>query len=167
MAEATFNGDPSTLHMGPASITFNGNNLGYTLNDSVAINVNMTSTPILPDQASLPVKDIITNLEVTVTMTLGEVSSSNLALLPGVASGEGKDPVGIDLLDVAAELIVTPLKAGNGIAWTFPKASPLMDGPVPFQRTTPQGLQLVFRAYVESAGGNYMTFSETSATTTP
>ena len=72
MAEATFNGDPSTLHMGPASITYDGVNLGYTLNDSVAINVNMTSTPILPDQASLPVKDIITNLEVTVTMTLGE-----------------------------------------------------------------------------------------------
>lgn len=164
MAEATFTGDPSTLHMGPASITFNGDNLGYTLNDSVAINVNMTSTPILPDQASLPVKDIITNLEVTVTMTLGEVSSSNLALIPGVAAGEGKDPVGIDLLDVAKELIVTPLENGNGIAWTFPKASPLMDGPVPFQRTTPQGLQLVFRAYVESAGGNYMTFSETSAT---
>ena len=133
MSEATFVGDPSTLHMGPASITFNGNNLGYTLNDSVAINVNMTSTPILPDQASLPVKDIITNLEVTVTMTLGEVSSANLALLPGVSGGAGKDPVGIDLLDVAKELIVTPLEAGNGIAWTFPKASPLMDGPVPFQ----------------------------------
>lgn len=163
MAEATFTGDPSTLHMGPASITFNGNNLGYTLNDSVAINVNMTSTPILPDQASLPVKDIITNLEVTITMTLGEVSSDNLALIPGVAGGAGKDPVGIDLLDVAKELIVTPLEKGNGIAWTFPKASPLMDGPVPFQRTTPQGLQLVFRAYVESAGGNYMTFSETTA----
>lgn len=165
MAEATFNGDPSTLHMGPASITYDGVNLGYTLNDSVAINVNMTSTPILPDQASLPVKDIITNLEVTVTMTLGEVSSSNLALLPGVSGGKGKDPVGIDLLDVAKELIVTPLEAGNGIAWTFPKASPLMDGPVPFQRTTPQGLQLVFRAYVESAGGNYMTFSETTSAT--
>ena len=164
MAETTFPGDPSTLHMGPASITYGGNNLGYTLNDSVAINVNMTSTPILPDQASLPVKDIITNLEVTVTMTLGEVSSSNLALLPGVSGGAGKDPVGIDLRDVAGALIVTPLKAGNGIAWTFPKASPLMDGPVPFQRTTPQGLQLVFRAYVESSGGNYMTFSETSAT---
>lgn len=164
MAEATFNGDPSTLHMGPASITYGGVNLGYTLNDSVAINVNMTSTPILPDQASLPVKDVITNLEVTVTMTLGEVSSDNLALLPGVSGGAGKDPVGIDLLDVAKELIVTPLEKGNGIAWTFPKASPLMDGPVPFQRTTPQGLQLVFRAYVESAGGNYMTFSETSAT---
>jgi len=164
MAEATFTGNPSALHMGPASVTFDGNNLGYTLNDSVAINVNMTSTPILPDQASLPVKDIITNLEVTVTMTLGEVSSSNLALLPGVSAGAGKDPVGIDLRGVAKELIVTPLEAGNGIAWTFPKASPLMDGPVPFQRTTPQGLQLVFRAYVESAGGNYMTFAETSAT---
>ena len=62
MAETTFPGDPKTLHMGPASITYCGNNLGYTLNDSVAINVNMTSTPILPDQVSLPVKDIITNL---------------------------------------------------------------------------------------------------------
>ena len=164
MAVANFVGTPSTLHMGPASITFNGVNLGYTLNDSVAINVNMTSTPILPDQASLPVKDIITNLEVTITMTLGEVSAGNLALIPGVADGAGKDPVGTDLQKVAKELIVTPLEAGNGIAWTFPKASPLMDGPVPFQRTTPQGLQLVFRAYVESAGGNYMTFSETSAT---
>lgn len=166
MAEATFIGDPSTLHMGPASISFAGNNLGYTLNDSVAINVNMTSTPILPDQASLPVKDVITNLEVTVTMTLGEVSSSNLALIPGVSGGAGEDPVGIDLRDVAKVLIVTPLEAGNGIAWTFPKASPLMDGPVPFQRTTPQGLQLVFRAYVESAGGNYMTFAETTASAT-
>jgi hypothetical protein len=163
MAEATFTGDPSTLHMGPASITYNGVNLGYTLNDSVAINVNMTSTPILPDQVSLPVKDIITNLEVTVTMTLGEVSAASLALIPGVAAGAGTDPVGIDLLSVAKELIVTPLKAGNGIAWTFPKAAPLMDGPVPFQRTTPQGLQLVFRVYVDTTTKQYMTFAETTA----
>jgi len=65
-----FAGNASDLHLGPASVTYNGKNLGYTLNDSVSIQIEQESTEILPDQSSLPVKDIITGMTLNVTMTL-------------------------------------------------------------------------------------------------
>ena len=74
----TFTGNPADIHMGPAALFYNGRCLGYTLNDSVKINLSMTPTPITPDQASLPLKDIITEMEASVDATLGEVNEENL-----------------------------------------------------------------------------------------
>lgn len=158
-----FAGDASDLHLGPASITYNGSNLGYTLNDSVSIQIEQESTEILPDQSSLPVKDIITGMTLNVTMTLGEVTTSNLALLPGFSGGTLSDPMGTDLLTGAKELILYPLSDGDTNVYTFPKASPMMTGPIQFARTTPQGLELNFKCYFDSAGGTALTVSQKSA----
>lgn len=158
-----FAGDASDLHLGPASITYNGSNLGYTLNDSVSIQVEQESTEILPDQSSLPVKDIITGMTLNVTMTLGEVTTANLDLLPGFSGGTLSDPMGTDLLTGAKELILYPLSDGDTNVYTFPKASPMMTGPIQFARTTPQGLELNFKCYFDSAGGTALTVSQKSA----
>ena len=66
-----FQGNPADIHMGPAALFYNSRCLGYTLNDSVKINISMTPTPITPDQASLPLKDIITEMEASVDCILG------------------------------------------------------------------------------------------------
>lgn len=148
----TFAGSASDLRLGPASITYNGRNLGYTLNDSVSIQLEQTSTEIQPDQASLPLKDIITGMTLTISMTLGEVTKENISMIPGF-DGAGKltDPIGIDMLAVAKELIVFPLSSADENMYIFPKASPMMTGPMQFARETPQGLELTFKAYVDSS----------------
>ena len=160
---ATFVGDASDIHLGPASITYNGTNLGYTLNDSVSIQIEQESTEILPDQSSLPVKDIITGMTLNVTMTLGEVTTANLNLLPGFSGGTLSDPMGTDLLTGAKELILYPLSDGDTNVYTFPKASPMMTGQIQFARTTPQGLELNFKCYFDSAGGTALTVTQKAA----
>ena len=41
-----FQGNPADIHMGPAALFYNSRCLGYTLNDSVKINIPMTPTPV-------------------------------------------------------------------------------------------------------------------------
>jgi hypothetical protein len=147
-----FVGDVTKIHMGPASITYKGRNLGYTLNDSVQISITQTTTPITPDQASLPVKDIITGTEVSVAMTLAEVNSSNLALVPGGDAAGFKDAIGVDMKALADELIIVALDSSNNDVWSLPKCAPYISGPIQFIKTTPQGLQLTFKGYTDSAG---------------
>ena len=149
----TFKGSPEALRLGPASITYGDRNLGYTLNDSVAIQIDQESTEIQPDQASLPLKDIITGMNLNVTMTLGEVSSENINMLPGFKNGKLEDPIGTDLLAGSKALIVYPLSSADSNMYIFPKASPMMSGPMAFARETPQGLELTFKCYFDSADG--------------
>lgn len=166
MAETTFTGNPADIHMGPAAVYYKGRCLGYTLNDSLKINVTVTPTPITPDQASLPVKDIITEMEATVEVTLGEVNMENINMLPGVKDGVFGDPIGIDMKALADELIIIPMDENDKKTYTLPKASPYLSDGISFQKTTPQGLTLTFKAYVDDATdgtGAYLTISEAGA----
>lgn len=148
MAE-TFTGNPADIHMGPAAVFYDDICLGYTLNDSVKINMSVTPTPITPDQASLPIKDIITEMEASVDVTLGEVNMKNLNLLPGVADGVFSDPIGIDMKSIAKELKIVPLDESDTKVYTMPKASPALSDGISFMKTTPQGLSLNFKVYVD------------------
>ena len=160
-----FQGSPSDLRLGPASITYGDRNLGYTLNDSVSISLEQTSTPIQPDQASLPLKDIITGMNLEVSLTLGEVTRQNLKMLPGFdEDGNFKDPIGIDLLAIAKELIVAPISSDDDNIYVFPKATPLLNGPLGFARETPQGLELNFKCFVDSSGTALMLESKSAGT---
>lgn len=153
MADQTFVGNPADIHMGPAALFFDDRCLGYTLNDSVAISITHTPTPITPDQASLPIKDIITEMEATITVTLGEVNQDNLNLIPGAEGGVFSDPIGIDMKEIAKELVIIPIDDSDKNIYTFPKASPSMNGELSFVKNTPQGLSLTFKAYVDETDG--------------
>lgn len=155
-----FQGNPADIHMGPAALFYNSRCLGYTLNDSVKINISMTPTPITPDQASLPLKDIITEMEASVDCILGEVNQENLNLIPGAEDGTFSDPIGIDMKSIASELTLVPLDSSDTKIYTLPKATPLMDDGISFMKTTPQGLSLNFKAYVDSAGTYLMVSSK-------
>lgn len=148
----TFTGNPADIHMGPAALFYNGRCLGYTLNDSVKINLSMTPTPITPDQASLPLKDIITEMEASVDATLGEVNEENLNLLPGVESGSFTDPIGIDMKAISKEMRIVPIDSSDTKVYVLPQVCPSLSDAISFMKTTPQGLSLNFKAYVDSAG---------------
>ena len=175
MAEYTFSGDASALHMGPVAVYYEVEEgtekcLGYTLNDSVSFNVTHNPTPITPDQSSLPIKDVITEMEATVTMILGEVTREHLKLIPGTADDtDGTaaastgteepdkvifyDPIGIDMKSRAGKLTLIPMDESDTNIYTFPKASPYMSGELSFVKNTPQGLSLTFKVYVNDAKG--------------
>lgn len=163
----TFVGNPADIHMGPAAVFYNDVCLGYTLNDSVKINMTVTPTPITPDQASLPIKDIITEMEASVDITLGEVNMDNLNLLPGVENGVFKDPIGIDMKAIAKAMKIVPLDESDTKVYTLPKTSPSLTDGISFMKTTPQGLALNFKAYVDETEGDtkgaYLVVSEAAA----
>jgi hypothetical protein len=169
MADQTFVGNPADIHMGPAALFWGTEQrcLGYTLNDSVAISITHTPTPITPDQASLPIKDIITEMEATITVTLGEVNEANLNMIPGAENGVFSDPIGIDMKEIAQQLTIVPIDDSDKNIYTFPKASPSMNGELSFVKNTPQGLSLTFKAYVdetdEAVKKPYLKISQKSA----
>lgn len=154
MATETFTGNPADIHMGPAAIFYKGTCLGYTGNDSVKINLNTTTTPITPDQASLPIKDVITEMEASVDVTLWQVSRENLNLLPGVVDGKFKDPIGIDMKEIADEMKIVPLDDSDTKVYILPKVSPSLTDGISFMKTTPQGLALNFKAYIDDSEGD-------------
>lgn len=153
MAE-TFTGNPADIHMGPAALFYNERCLGFTLNDSVKINLSVTPTPVTPDQSSLPIKDVITEMEASVDVTLGEVNTENLNILPGVTNGVFKDPIGIDMKAIAQELKIVPMDESDTKIYTLPKVSPSLTDGISFMKTTPQGLSLNFKAYVDDTSGD-------------
>lgn len=150
-----FVGNPKDIHMGPAALFYGAEKrcLGYTLNDSVKINISTTPTPITPDQSSLPIKDIITEMEASVDVTLGEVTEENLDILPGVEGGKFKDPIGIDLKATAEPLLIIPMDESDDKYYLLPQVSPALTDGISFMKTTPQGLALNFKAYVDETEG--------------
>ena len=147
-----FTGNPADIHMGAAAVYYDARCLGYTGNDSVKINQSITPTPITPDQTSLPIKDIITEMSVDVDVTLWEISSDNVNMLPGVENGQFKDPIGIDMKAVAKTLRIVPLDTADPNVWELPSACPVITDGIGFVKNTPQGFGLNFKAYTDSSG---------------
>lgn len=157
--------DASKIHMGPAKLTFGGTALGYTLNDSVKVNISMETTPVTPDQASLPVMDVVTSTTASVDVTCGQVEDA-LSVLVGVVDNAFKDPGGTDLKQAAKELKLEPYDINanddiipSGRTYTFPKACPVVTDGFSFAKTTPQGITLSFKIYADE-NGNFMTWSD-------
>lgn len=160
--------DPSKLHMGPAEATWDGTHLGYTLNDSVKINMSTETTPVTPDQASLPIMDVVTGTTITVDATFAQVEDI-LGLLPGADETGLKDPGGIDLKQYAKPLVLKPYDVNpdddlipSGYTYTFPKACPIVTDGIQFAKTTPQGITLSFKVYA-GEDGKFMTWEKTEA----
>lgn len=156
--------DPTKIHMGPAEATWGGEHLGYTLNDSVKVNIPTETTPVTPDQASLALMDVVTSTNVTVDATFAQVEDI-LKLMVGVEADETnggfifKDPGGIDLKQHAKELVLTPYDVNpsddivpSGMVYTFPKACPVVTDGFTFAKATPQGITLSFKVYADENG---------------
>lgn len=169
---STTNFDPTKIHMGPASVTWGDTHLGYTLNDSVKVNIPTETTPVTPDQSSLAVMDVVTSTAVTVEATFAQVEDI-LALMVGVEQDTDgnyvfKDPGGVDLKQKAKPLILEPYDINEtddvkpaGITYTFPKACPVVTDGFAFAKTTPQGITLSFKVYADDEG-KFMKWNKTA-----
>lgn len=155
MAVEKFTGNPADIHMGPAAVFYGERCLGFTGNDSVKINMSNTTTPITPDQSSLPVKDIITEMEASVDVELWEINEENLSILPGYKDGKFMDPIGIDMKAIAKTMRIIPLDESDDKIYILPKVAPSLADGLAFAKTTPQGLSLNCKAYVDEAEGDY------------
>jgi len=162
MSRQTFTPNPSKIKMGPAIVIYNGNQLGYTMNDSVSINLTQETTPIQPDQASVPIADRVTGMECTVDLELGDASKDIIKLIPGGDSTGIQDPTGIDMLKTGKILEIYPLDTNDTRAFVFRKSTPVLNGAINFARETPSALPLQFKCYLESAGAYIMEFEEYS-----
>jgi hypothetical protein len=161
---AANNFDASKIHMGPASVTWGDTHLGYTLNDSVKVNIPTETTPVTPDQASLAIMDVVTSTAVTVEATFAQVEDI-LQLMTGVEADADtggyvfKDPGGVDLKQIAKPLVLAPYDINaedditpSGLVYTFPKACPVVTDGFSFAKTTPQGITLSFKVYADDDG---------------
>lgn len=160
MPKPVFTPDPQNVKMGPAIVVFDGKVLGYTMNDSVNINYNMSTTPIQPDQASIPIAEYVTGVEASVDVMLAEVSNETMKLVPGADENGWRDPTGTNLLTQGKRLILYPLESGDNRVFNFDKACPIMNGAINFAREGVQNLPLQFKVFLESAGSYIMRFSE-------
>ena len=156
---ASFTPNPSDIKMGPAIVIYNGVQLGYTMNDSVSINLTQETTPIQPDQASVPIADRVTGMECTVDMELGNASKDIIKLIPGGSTDGVQDPTGIDMLSTGKVLEIYPLDTNDTRVFVFKKATPVLNGAINFARETPSALPIQFKCYLESAGAYIMEFT--------
>jgi hypothetical protein len=148
-----FTPNPEAVKMGPAIVMYDGKDLGYTMNDSVSINLTQNTTPIQPDQASVPISDRITSMECTVDMELADVSNETLTMLAGFDEGGLKDPTGIDMLELGKTLTIAPLDADDNRKYTFTKAVPILNGAINFARETVSTLPIQFKCYIDTTDG--------------
>lgn len=157
---SSFTPNPNKIKMGPAIVVYDSAQLGYTMNDSVSINLTQETTPIQPDQASVPIADRVTGMECTVDMELGDTSKDIIKLIPGGDETGVKDPTGIDMLATGKVLEIYPLDTNDTRVFIFQKATPILNGAINFARETPSALPLQFKCYVASAGDYIMKFTE-------
>jgi len=160
MPKPAFIPNPEKVKMGPAILVYDSKVLGYTMNDSVNINYTMNTTPIQPDQSSLPIAEYVTGVEASVDCELAEVTADMMAMLPGADANGLKDPTGINLLATGKTLVVYPLEAADTRVFRFPKATPILNGAINFAREGIQTLPIQFKVFLESAGSYIMNFTE-------
>lgn len=159
MTKPAFTANPSDVKMGAAIVVYDGNVLGYTLNDSVSLNLTHSKTPVEVDQQALPIAEYVTGMEGTVDVELGKCDMDTLKLLPGGDATGLKDPSGINLMTEGKELVLYPLDDNDTRVFRFPKAYPVMNGAMQFSKNTPQVIPMQFGVYIESAGGYIMKFA--------
>lgn len=113
--------DTANVKVGVANITFGGTDLGYT-KGGVEVEVTTEKYTVTVDQfGNSPINDYLIGRSITVTTPLAETTVDNLVLtMPGatkVGTGtvraEVTTGVGVNLIDVADELIVKPQAAAD------------------------------------------------------
>lgn len=128
---------PSSLEnvkVGVCSVTFNDVDLGYT-KGGVEVEVSTEKYTVTVDQfGNTPINDYLIGRTIMVTTPLAETTVENLvATMPGATlitgSSESKAEVttgiGINLIDLAQELLLHPISMGTdkGEDITIPKAA--------------------------------------------
>lgn len=123
---------PGSMKLGPCAVKFNGTSLGAT-KGGIKVNISVKTFPFKCDQAGeTVVKEIELGAEVTVEMTLLELTPAMLVALAACeTNGEDtvfSDEVGRDLLATGKVLLLTEIGDLTPDTVTFYKAIPDLTG---------------------------------------
>ena len=124
--------DTANVKVGVANITFAGADLGYT-KGGVEVEVTTEKYTVTVDQfGNSPINDYLIGRSISVTTPLAETTVDNLIItMPGATKigtgtvkAEVTTGVGVNLIDVADELVVKPQAAvDESETITIPKAA--------------------------------------------
>lgn len=156
--------DPDNIYLGPCNVSWNGTDLGFTMDNSVTITSELATSKITPDQSGSPVKEYVTGQDVMISMTLGETDREKLKLVmygtydTGTNNGVAfADPIGTNILASAGELIITPMDVTNPNVYIAPKASPKTNLNIAFSKEAATTAPIVFQAYPDTTYGTHPT----------
>ena len=159
-------GTAQNVDIGPCWIKYGTTDLGYT-KGGVKVTVEPTIEEIEVDQETEPIDSRITKRNVQVTVPLAEYTLENLHLaFPGseiVTDNTTptkkklvlKSAAGVSLVSAAQELVLHPtdkLPADVSEDWTFPKAVPVGNVEVSYDKENPKIIELTFRAFPDATG---------------
>ena len=149
--------DPQNLKLGPCYVFYGGENLGYTMDNSLAIKSELNTFEIIPDQEGSAVREYVTGQKYMVEATLGETARTALLALITGAEDKGDGSIafcastGFDLLSIADELILVPLDPNDTDQYRFPKASPKVSMELLFQKEAVRQLPVSFVCFPDKA----------------
>jgi len=151
------------IRLEPMVVTYNSVDLGAT--EGVTLNMSTTTTDVTCDQTGSQVRtQIITGHEVTIAMTLKEMSSQNWSTIVGTTvggehtpsagtklTGLGSASIFKTLSSVANPLILKPVGAADNTRnIAFHKAYPIPES-VSYSGTDLSVMSVTFRAIIDSA----------------
>ena len=167
--------DTKNVKVGVANITFAGEDLGYT-KGGVEVEVTTEKYTVTVDQfGNTPINDYLIGRSIMVTTPLAETTVDKLvATMPGTTKvGTSPSPtradvttgIGINLIDIADELIVKPTAAADDSEnITIPKAATSGNMTFSYQLDSERVFSVQWSGYPDPATGLLYTFGDPAAT---
>lgn len=159
--------DVKNVKLGPCSVTFDSNDLGYT-KGGVEVEITTTRKKVMVDQfGETEIDEYITGRQVMVRVPLAEHNLTNLAsVIPGatlVTDGVDSNKkridvssnIGASLRDLAAELVLSPTNAADANEdFTVFLAAPMGDIQFAYRHDDERVYSVEFTGYVDTANSN-------------
>ncbi len=164
--------DTKNVKVGVANVSFAGADLGYT-KGGVEVEVTTEKYTVTVDQfGNSPINDYLIGRQISVTTPLAETTVDTLvAIMPGstkIGTGAVKAEVttgiGINLIDVADELVVKPVAAADDSEnIVIPKAATAGNMTFAYQLEGERVYNVQWSGYPDPATGLLYTFGDPAA----
>ncbi|MGH4703467.1 Ig-like domain-containing protein [Klebsiella pneumoniae] len=146
------------IKLGACKVSFGGVDLGYT-KGGVQVEIATETLKVTVDQlGQTTISELIQGRNITITAPLAESVLKNMVdLMPGSTLSSGEDTVsitsaqGVNLIDVAKELVLTPQDATDYVL-TIPKAATAGNFTMTYQSDDVRVFSVEFSAYPDDAG---------------
>jgi len=146
------------IKLGACKVSFGGQDLGYT-KGGVEVEVSTETLKVTVDQlGQTTISELVQGRNVKVTAPLAESVLANLVnLMPGSTMSEDKNTLsissaqGVNLVDVAQELILTP-QDGTDFVLTLPKAATAGNFTMAYKSDDVRVFSVDFNAYPDDDG---------------
>ena len=145
------------IKIGPANISWDGNDLGLT-KGGISFSVETGTYAVTVDQfGEIEVDEVIQSRKVMVTVPMVETTIANMNLImPGSTVTGGKvdvsSGIGLSLLSIAKPLIIIPKGVTDGSETiTIPLAATAGNAEFTYQSNEERVYNVTFRGYIDTA----------------